>query len=106
MVHSAMRFERYAQQAMSGLCHSLVVDSTRENVAMMSLSSCLWPAVRGVVYTIIRSIGSEHAHCTSWQLAVAHAHYPMVVTSNILVLYIGHIPYTVNSIDLHVLAIL
>ena len=36
----------------------------------------------------------------NWVLSVAHAHYPMVVTSNILVLYVGHIPYIMNSIDL------
>ena len=56
---SAAHFDRPAQQAtepqakreaMSGLCHGLVVDSTfsfRSNVAI-----AWWPALRGVVFTI------------------------------------------------------
>ena len=67
---SATCFERPAQQATeprvkqevrSVLCHSLVVDSMFEqskNIVttrffVVNLSSCSWPVVRGVVYTII-----------------------------------------------------
>ena len=54
---SAAHFDRPARkrEAMSALCHGLVVDSTfeRSENVMVNLSSCSWPAVRGVVYTII-----------------------------------------------------
>ena len=64
---STARFNRPAQQAteprakqeaMSALCHGLVVDSMFEQsetiaIYTVSLSSCSWPAVRGVVYTMI-----------------------------------------------------
>ena len=78
-------FERPAQQATchrasseardfktrSVLCHSLVVDSTFEQsenvtIAVVSLSSCCWPASRGVVYEVIL-IGSK--------FVLLHAHY-------------------------------
>ena len=29
-----------------------------------------WPAMRGVVYTIMAQLSSAHAHCTNWQLIV------------------------------------
>ena len=67
---------RAKREAMSTLYHGLVVDSTfehSENV-MVSLSSCSWPAVRGVVYTII-------AYCTNWHIACC---YIVVVFSHII----------------------
>ena len=62
---------RAKQEMRSVLCHSLVVDSTfklSENVAIavVSLSTCCWPALRDVVYEVT---GSKfvllHAHCTN-----------------------------------------
>ena len=64
------------QETRSVLCHSVVVDSTFEQsekvaIAVVSLSSCCWPALRGVVYEVI---GSKfvllHVHCTNgWHTA-------------------------------------
>ena len=59
----------------------------------MSLSSCSWPAMRGVVYTSSVLLLSVHAHCTNWHSIVhsmhsvssVQSHYPIIVTSNILV---------------------
>ena len=83
------------QEVMSALCHGLVVDSTFEQSHhyIMSLSSCSWPAVRGVVYTSSVLLSSVHAHCTNWHSIVhsihavssVQSHYPIIVTSNILV---------------------
>ena len=84
-MRSAMRFERPAQQATepqakrearSVLCHSLVVDSTRDNVAIYGEFEQLLLACNEGCSLHHNSIGSNfgaalsaHAHCTSWQLS-------------------------------------
>ena len=88
---SAARFDRPTRQAteprakreaMSALCHGLVVDSTFER--RHYTRSYTWPTVWGVVFICTCAVLTGTRVYNS-MLLVVFSHYPMIVTSNILV---------------------
>ena len=91
---SAAYFDRPARQAteprakreaMSALCHGLVVDSMFER-RHQSTSSYSWPAVRGVVFICACAVlTGTRLYNGMLLVASVQSHYPMIVTSNILV---------------------